>query len=270
MKTGAPDPVFHFITFAAVSLLRPLQIRSELVEFDHDRCLQVARQAADLLGRAAVTPDHMPAGQSVLLNRLIQVKMDQHYGRSSSGRECDNSVDDRSKSPIIVSHGNRRNDEQDVDQMIDPAFMTFEAFGQILDRDQGRSVWPPVSTLLDSSHTAQRNGHYTGMPQTEETLDDKSPNLGLNSASTAYCAWQARSFDPVGNHSSNDQSIQQDQTGTLPSSASIPTDLRSWVASTPMYFGNSYTFGINSGGLNDDGDVHFGQEEFWRNLMGNR
>ena len=72
---GSPDFVFTVLTYAAVSLLRALQVQYAHLEPDRGKILDLARKAADMLARSAMTGDHLPAGQSVFLSRLIEVKV---------------------------------------------------------------------------------------------------------------------------------------------------------------------------------------------------
>ncbi|WOO78104.1 Xylanolytic transcriptional activator xlnR [Vanrija pseudolonga] len=67
---GAPDTVFTVLTYAAVSLVHSVALGGRDSE-NKAAVLALARRASDVLARAAMTPDHLPAAQSVFLSRLI-------------------------------------------------------------------------------------------------------------------------------------------------------------------------------------------------------
>lgn len=73
---GCPDFAFTVLTYAAVSLLKivPFDL-APLSGHSYKYVVSLARKAADVLARAAVTPDHLPASQSILLTRLISSRM---------------------------------------------------------------------------------------------------------------------------------------------------------------------------------------------------
>ncbi|BEJ11400.1 hypothetical protein CspHIS471_0108220 [Cutaneotrichosporon sp. HIS471] len=114
LTRGCPDFVFTVVTYGAVSLLQVLEPRLAALEPapDRDAILALARQAADMLARAAVTADHVPASQSMFLSRLIQV-------RSRPPRQAP---------PPVFDFGE----------------MDFEAFGLSVAADDTMSMWPPL------------------------------------------------------------------------------------------------------------------------------
>ncbi|GMK54789.1 hypothetical protein CspeluHIS016_0113750 [Cutaneotrichosporon spelunceum] len=113
LTRGCPDFVFTAVTYGAVSLLQALEPRLATLEPapDRDAIFALARQAADMLARAAVTADHVPASQSMFISRLIQV---------------------RSRQP------------RQAQPMFDFGEMDFEAFGLSVAADDTMSMWPPL------------------------------------------------------------------------------------------------------------------------------
>ena len=108
---GCPDFVFTVLTYAAVSILKASEPRFCHLDPHRPTLFMLARKAADMLGRAAMTPDHLPASQSVFISRLIEVK---------------------STEP-----------QHQPDALI-PAPIDFEAFGNSLDQDTSKTLWPPM------------------------------------------------------------------------------------------------------------------------------
>ena len=111
LTRGCPDFVFTVLTYAAVSLLRATQSQFAHLEPNRDTIFGPARKAADMLARAAMVPDHLPASQSVFLSRLIEAK-----------------AHEPTRDPAIF-----------VPEAID-----FEAFGQAIAEDQTKTLWPPM------------------------------------------------------------------------------------------------------------------------------
>ncbi|KAL1408026.1 hypothetical protein Q8F55_004823 [Vanrija albida] len=68
---GAPDTVFTVLTYAAVALVHSVALGGKSSSNNKAAVLALARRASDVLARAAMTPDHLPAAQSVFLSRLI-------------------------------------------------------------------------------------------------------------------------------------------------------------------------------------------------------
>ncbi len=111
LTRGCPDFVFTVLTYAAVSLLKATQSQFSHLEPDRSAILLTGRKAADMLARAAMVSDHLPASQSVFLSRLIDVK-----------------THEPARDPTIF-----------IPQPID-----FEAFGQSINEDQYKTLWPPM------------------------------------------------------------------------------------------------------------------------------
>lgn len=125
------------MTYGAVSLLQSLEPRLARLDPSPDRnaVLSLARAAADMLARAAMTPDHLPASQSVFLSRLIQVRSRPPRHRSSEH----------------TLYGNERElgasaatGQSDQTLSFDFGEIDFEAFGLSVTADETRTVWPPL------------------------------------------------------------------------------------------------------------------------------
>lgn len=76
LAQGCPDFVFTAITYGTVSLLKTLEPRLSKLNsvVGRDTVLALSRRASEVLGRAAVTRDHLPASQSSFLSRLVQIR----------------------------------------------------------------------------------------------------------------------------------------------------------------------------------------------------
>lgn len=73
--------MFTILTYAAVSVLKTASIALEGFEPD----LRSASRAADILSRAALSPDHLPATQHALITRLIASHHDRPLSVPASG-----------------------------------------------------------------------------------------------------------------------------------------------------------------------------------------
>lgn len=99
------------LTYAAVSLLKATEARFAHLDPHRPTIFMSARKAAEMLSRTAMTPEHLPASQSVFINRLIEVK----------------SAEKHSETPDAF-----------------PEPIDFEAYGLSLDKDTGKTLWPPA------------------------------------------------------------------------------------------------------------------------------
>lgn len=158
LTRGCPDLVFTVVTYGAVSLLKALEPRLAALEPapDRDAILTLARSAADMLARAAVTADHVPASQSMFLSRLIQA-------RSRPPRQA-------APAPSMTC--------------LDFGEIDFEAFGLSVAADDTMSMWPPVPNLA-SRGTSPPINDGEGEPPTDlaswaqSNLALPGPALGL-------------------------------------------------------------------------------------------
>jgi len=119
LTRGCPDFVFTVLTYAAVSLLKATQSQFSHLKPNRSIIFNLARKAADMLARAAMVPDHLPASQSVFLSRLIEAK----------------------------AHEPTYDPTAFIPEPID-----FEAFGNSITEDQTKTLWPPMpGTGLEGS-----------------------------------------------------------------------------------------------------------------------
>lgn len=72
LTRGCPDFIFTVLTYGVVSLLKILSVPVSGFETITQSIIDLARRASDILARAAVTRDHLPAAQSSLVSRLIE------------------------------------------------------------------------------------------------------------------------------------------------------------------------------------------------------
>lgn len=164
-----------------------------------------------MLARSAMTPDHLPASQSIFLSRLIEVKSSAQIS-----------------APVAAPSG----PAQPSIQQFMPEMIDFEAFGQSLEGDQSKTQWPPAPLPFNfdlSSFTtaADDNGPMasgSGMQSSNHgMMHNTAPNQGMANAPTTASSG----------------------TNTL---SNLPTDLDGWVAATqfPMP-GLSLGMGSNFG-----------------------
>lgn len=229
---GCPDFVFTVLTYAAVSLLRVTQPQFAYLEPPRNQIFQTARQAADMLARSAMTPDHLPASQSVFLSRLIEVKSTE-------------------------TTMTRIPQQTFVPEMID-----FEAFGQSLEGDQSKTQWPPAPFNFDLSsftipqpqgqdQNQNRMGHDTMPPLGDRTLSGMSMSNGMMSNNNNNA--------PIGNTATGSSS------GNPMSGSSMPTDLDGWVAATTQFPMPGLSLGMGSNFGQDD--LMFTQDSFWKSIF---
>jgi hypothetical protein len=203
---GCPDFVFTVLTYAAVSLLRVTQPHFAHLEPDRSKIFASARKASDMLARSAMNPDHLPASQSVFLTRLIEVKS--------------------AEAPV----GHRQ--QTSLPEMID-----FEAFGQSLEGDQSKTLWPPAPYHFDLTS-------YSGLPTSVPHATGMHQSIQSTSGDTAP------GQVPTSTNGEN-------QNG-------VPTDLNGWVAANqfPM---PGLSLGMGSSFGQDD--LMFTQDSFWKSIF---
>jgi len=157
-----------------------------------------------MLARSAMTPDHLPAFQSAFLSRLIEVKS--------------------------AEMPNRHQQQPFIPEMID-----FEAFGQSLEGDQSKTLWPPAPFSFDLSNFTGNQASSSDYPGALNKMTrDPNNSLSARAASTS--------------------------SGHL----TAPTDLNEWVAANrfPMP-GLSLGMGSNFG----QDDLMFTQDSFWKTIF---
>ena len=155
LTRGCPDFVFTVLTYAAVSLLKATEPIYAHLDPHRPTLFSLTRKAADMLARAAMTPDHLPASQSMFLSRLIEVK-------SSVAK------------PIQ-----------------EPEPIDFQAFGQSIDNDTSKTLWPPMPEPGSTSTTMA--------PATNPTLlENSNAGASLNVLDLSTWAQQNESFPVPG------------------------------------------------------------------------
>jgi hypothetical protein len=152
LTRGCPDKLFTILTYGAVSLLKALQPQFAHLEPNRPSILSTARQAADMLARAAMTPDHLPASQSAFISRLIDVK---------SNEAAQPSLDAGQRlgvTPWI------------------PETINFEALGQAIDANQTTALWPPMPSPGAANGWANIFGQAT---ETSHIGEQQQNGVGL-------------------------------------------------------------------------------------------
>lgn len=170
LTRGCPDFVFTVVTYGAVSLLKSLEPRLAALEPSPDRTavLALARSAADMLARAAVTSDHVPASQSVFLSRLIQA---------------------RSKPPrTLPSAPQPPATEYGLSLPLEFGEMDFAAFGSSVAADDSRTMWPPIPfNFMSRGASPGQLAAANGQPAEDERAGAASDTP------TDLAAWVAQS-----------------------------------------------------------------------------
>lgn len=181
-----------------------------------------------------MTPDHLPASQSIFLSRLIEVKS--------------------AEAPTHQSHPYPLQQQQPfMPEMID-----FEAFGQSLEGDQSKTQWPPAPFHFDlSSFAALTNTAGPGVGDTQQ------PVVSLQHNQQQQQQQQQITADGMPNHQppANAGTAASGSSNTV---STLPTDLDGWVAATqfPMP-GLSLGMGSNFG----QDDLMFTQDSFWKSIF---
>lgn len=228
---GCPDFVFTVLTYAAVSLLRVTQPHFAYLEPDRTQVFATARKAADMLARSAMTPDHLPASQSVFLSRLIEVKS--------------------TEVPVPPRH------QAQQQQPFMPEMIDFEAFGQSLEGDHSKTQWPPAPFHFDLSSFATIP--QSSVNETDTSAGPTNDHLGQTQlANTGMGNGLVNQAGPVSAPTAGTTSSHSNTLTTL------PTDLDGWVAATqfPMP-GLSLGMGSNFG----QDDLLFTQDSFWKSIF---
>ena len=159
LTRGCPDFVFTVLTYAAVSLLRATDATYAHLDPHRPTIFLLARKAADMLARAAMTSDHLPASQSMFLSRLIEVKSNE-------------------------------NNVEVPKMQLEP--IDFEAFAQSVDQDTSKTLWPPMPSLatIDPSSLSVPTVQQESMASTSST--------GLEAMDLSSWAAQNQSFPVPG------------------------------------------------------------------------
>lgn len=204
---GCPDFVFTVLTYAAVSLLKAVEPQFGHLDPDRGAIMELARHASAILGRSAMSPDHLPASQSVFLSRLIHVK-----SADSTASAFEPAAAAMAFKPI-----------------------DFEAFAQSLDRDQSKTLWPPMPMPIPMGLPPSGGG--PAMPASAQNhIGQQSSSGGGHTGMTAQ---------------SND---------SAPSAA--PTDLASWAAAN-QYSVPGAALGLSVDTFMQDQDMFFSQDSVW-------
>jgi hypothetical protein len=160
-----------------------------------------------MLARSAMNPDHLPALQSVFLSRLIDVK----------SAEIPTSL---------------------VQQAYLPEMIDFEAFGQSLEGDQSKTLWPPAPFNFDMASFAANPPVAAHVSQSIGPPASGNVNTGA--------------IAPIVPAPSGEQG------------GDLPMDLNGWVAANqfPM---PGLSLGMGSSFGQDD--LMFTQDSFWKSIF---
>lgn len=187
-----------------------------------------------MLARSAMTPDHLPASQSVFLSRLIEAKS--------------------AEMPITNM----------AQQTFMPEMIDFEAFGQSLEGDQSKTQWPPAPFNFDLSS-------FTSIPQNQDQIGrDTSVRYqdGQNQSSGGGMSIP-NGHDMVGINTTNNAPAVNNATvsssGNSNSMSNLPTDLDGWVAATTQFPMPGLSLGMGSNFGQDD--LLFTQDSFWKSIF---
>ncbi|WRT67273.1 uncharacterized protein IL334_004240 [Kwoniella shivajii] len=255
-RLGCPDMMHTFVTYAIVSLLRILQPQFAHLDPNAKEVLDIASSAADMLSRAVAANDNVPDGHSIFLTKLIDAKSAQLANSLSSGSRSQ--ADISSSIPPLggLHHEGTNQVVEPHNRVLPPKMMDFEAFGDMLNQDQGRSVWPPLPSSGTNAFSAYLD---SVLPVSSEELNQSQPydaDLSRDDGSLS----KVPDF-PLTSTSIGTDSMQPNMT--------VPHDVRSWVA---LQMGSSHhtettispSIGLpGSGGL----ESLYTQENFWRNLL---
>ncbi|WWC61506.1 uncharacterized protein I303_104090 [Kwoniella dejecticola CBS 10117] len=151
-RLGCPDMLHTFVTYAAVSLLRIL--RSQFSHFgpSWDGVLVDVQLASDMLDRAITKTDGSANDLSSFLLRLLEAKRDERNGKVEVNL-C-SSEDDSRIVPMSTEVRDIREQQNAANfdgllQQVD-----LESFGELLDHDLGRSIWPPTTDEMSNPFDA--------------------------------------------------------------------------------------------------------------------
>jgi hypothetical protein len=80
------------LTYAAVSILKTTQLQVDGFASDDHSVTALARRASDILAQAACTTDHLPASQSSLISRVIDLQLARSLAPNSAMSAIDPSA----------------------------------------------------------------------------------------------------------------------------------------------------------------------------------
>lgn len=157
------------LTYAATSLLRCTQTRFASLSPDRSRIFEVARQAADLLGEAAIGADHIAAVQSGFVSRLIATRdvvatpasasarvggLKTSAVKTGAGGTADRQALLAGERNGVTAPAHEQGTAGQIgtaagvspDTMFNrpPEAIDFEAFARALNVDQSMTPWPPL------------------------------------------------------------------------------------------------------------------------------
>ncbi|WVQ95847.1 hypothetical protein IAU59_002946 [Kwoniella sp. CBS 9459] len=227
------------------------------MEPNYRSVLHTARTAAIMLAHA---PSPLAKSNCTFLNRLIDTKTLQLVSRTTSMDRVGTS----GSGATIQEQGQvtQRDTASSSSQVADPERpLNLEAFGHLLDQDQGRSVWPPLpDSAWESSST---------YPAQEPPLahDDNGSQVFpiTSSGRSGFDPWNL--LAPGGDKSTT---LGSDPFGTTKAdkerSDSEPKDLHSWVSRLNDTQDSVYVPAAAIGtGLQND--LLFTQDSFWRSIL---
>ncbi|WVF68280.1 hypothetical protein IAT40_003045 [Kwoniella sp. CBS 6097] len=265
-RKGSPDILHSFLTYAAVSLLRILQPQYSFMDPDYRSVLHTARTAAIMLARA---PSPLAKSNSDFLNRLIDTKALQLVSRAAPAKPIRNSswetAPDDSHAPAIQR---QREATATSSHVSDPdRSLNLEAFGHLLNRDQGRSVWPPLPDsawdpplfLSDQSSSLANTDAQAALPVQLTTSRHEFDPLDLLLSQRALAAHHGH---PLQTEIDASDASRADNEHSVPE----PKDLHSWVNRLTEGQDSVYVPAAAIGtGLQHD--LLFTQDNFWRSIL---
>jgi hypothetical protein len=246
LTRGCPDFVFTVLTYAAVSLLKALQPQFSHLDPNRPSILATARKAADMLARAAMTPDHLPASQSVFLSRLIEAK---------------------SAEPALPPANTLQGNTAQTPWV--PETIDFEALGHAIDAEQTTALWPPMPAMPNSnSNSAGINGWESFFDQVDGHGQAVVANHDPTTQPMAYGQANMAGFSAPGTTATGTATGTGNTNTDGPGAFHPPTDLSSWVAQNTYQGtvpGAEAALGLGGLGIGalGDGDMLFTQDSFW-------
>ncbi|WWC69805.1 uncharacterized protein I206_103748 [Kwoniella pini CBS 10737] len=137
-RLGCPDMLHTFVTYAAVSLLRIVQPQFNHFGLGWEQILAGVELAAEMLGRAVTHSDGSENDHATLLLRLLEAK------RTEQAQPAEKE-DERSEANVQRSVPYSSPDQQNLHEFRPMSrSIDLETFGEMLDQDLGRSIWPPM------------------------------------------------------------------------------------------------------------------------------
>lgn len=267
---GVPDFTHSALTYAATSLLRCTQTRFSSLTPDRARIFDAARRAADLLGEAAISADHIPAVQSEFVSKLIAAR-DAEAGpraseaahpasmqsmeiakRSGNGRIREDPAGGTEAAAVVAPAGPPSGISPNAIFNRPPEAIDFEMFARALNVDHSLTPWPPMpfntaaSTRMNAMSTAPNLMYggddtvprYVGVADNVASGGGDSHGLHGWDAAAPYQAHNNQHQDfaassnamPYANFADGDIGPGGPILGSSSSSSSIPLGLESWVA----------------------------------------